>query len=56
MGGEAVEAACAVTDRIRAWMSAPQIERKPLVTLRKMTLGRSARSDLVSFPGRGVKG
>ena len=30
-------------DRIRAWMSAPQIERKPSVTLRKVTLGWSAR-------------
>src|SRR6201987_4252382 len=45
-----------MTDRVRAGTSAPQRERKPLVTFRKTTLGLSARSAplLVSGTWRSV--
>ncbi len=48
MGREAVEAAGADDG---AGLGMPQSERKPLVTLRKMTLGRSARSEALLLGG-----
>lgn len=40
-----------MTERVWTWTSALQSERKPLVTLHKMTLGRNARSDALLADG-----
>lgn len=40
-----------VTERYPAWIWAPQLDRKPLVTLRNTTEGRISRSDMLLVAG-----
>ncbi len=41
------------TERKAAYVSAPHSQRKPLVTLRKITLGRKWRSEMLFVYGTG---